>query len=39
MTREDAIKQARLVRILHHSDWDEKGETVRLWKPSDTNNT
>ena len=26
MTREDAIKQARLVRILHHSDWDEKKE-------------
>ena len=39
MTREDAIKQARLVRILHHSDWDEKKETVRLWQPSDTKNT
>ena len=38
-TRDDAIRQARLVRILRHCDWDQKGETVRLWNPSDTKNT
>ena len=39
-TRDDAIRQARLVRILRHCDWDQKkGETVRLWNPSDTKST
>lgn len=34
MTREDAIQQARLARILHWSDWDaDKGEVI-LWEPT-----
>ena len=33
MTREDAITQARLARILRWEDWDEKKETVKLWTP------
>jgi len=38
-TRDDAIKQARLVRILRREDWDaKKGEPI-LWKPSDTKRT
>ena len=33
-TREDAIQQARLARILRWSDWDEdKGEVI-LWTPN-----
>lgn len=30
-TEDDAIRQARLARILQHSDWD--GRTPRLWLP------
>ena len=40
-TKDDALRQARLVRILRWTDWDsEKGE-VRLWTPntSHTKNT
>ena len=33
MTRDDAIQQARLARILRWDDWDEKKETVKLWTP------
>ena len=33
MTREDAITQARLARILRWEDWDEEKETVKLWTP------
>ena len=33
LTRDDAIQQARLARILHWSDWDEKKETVIPWTP------
>jgi DNA polymerase-1 len=32
-TRDDALLQARMARILHHSDWDAKNQTVRLWTP------
>lgn len=32
-TREDAIQQARLARILRWSDWDEKKGEVVLWTP------
>lgn len=34
LTREDAIHQARLVRILRWSDWDEKKEKPILWTPN-----
>ena len=33
LTREDAIQQARLVRILRWSDWHEEIQEVRLWTP------
>ena len=32
-TREDALRQARLVRILRWSDWDEKKGEPILWTP------
>lgn len=34
MTRDDAIQQARLARILHWSDWNQDEETVILWEPT-----
>lgn len=34
LTREDAIQQARLARILRWSDWDEEKGEVKLWTPS-----
>ena len=33
MTRNDAIQQARLARILRWSDWHEEIEEIRLWLP------
>ena len=33
-SRDDAIQQARLVRILRWTDWDADKETVKLWKPN-----
>jgi DNA polymerase-1 len=33
MTRDDAIQQARLARILRWSDWHEEIEEIRLWTP------
>jgi len=33
MTRDDAIRQARLVRILRWSEWHPEIESVRLWTP------
>ena len=33
LTRDDAITQARLARILRWSDWDEKKETLIPWTP------
>ena len=33
MTRDDAIQQARLARILHWDDWDEEKGEVILWEP------
>ena len=33
LTRDDAIQQARLARILRWSDWDDKKETVIPWTP------
>ena len=33
MTRDDAIQQARLVRILRWEDWLDKKQEVRLWLP------
>ena len=33
MTRDDAIQQARLARILRWSDWHEEIEEIRLWLP------
>jgi len=33
LTRDDAIQQARLVRILRWSDWHEEIQEVRLWTP------
>lgn len=34
LTKDDAIQQARLVRILRWSDWDEKKEKPILWTPT-----
>jgi len=34
MTKEDALTQARLARILRWSDWDEEKGEVRLWTPN-----
>jgi len=34
MTRDDAIRQARLARILRWDDWDEIKKEVRLWEPT-----
>ena len=33
MTKDDAIHQARLARILRWSDWDADKEAVKLWTP------
>lgn len=33
MTKDDAIQQARLARILRWSDWDEQKGEVKLWTP------
>tara|TARA_B100001057_G_scaffold35947_1_gene32532 strand:+ start:12566 stop:13312 length:747 start_codon:yes stop_codon:yes gene_type:complete len=33
MTRDDAIQQARLARILRFSEWDEVKGEVKLWHP------
>jgi len=33
MTKDDAIQQARLARILRFSDWDEEKGEVKLWHP------
>lgn len=33
MSRDDAIRQARLARILRWSDWHEEIEEIRLWTP------
>lgn len=33
LTEEDAIKQARLARILRWSDWDESNQQPILWSP------
>jgi DNA polymerase-1 len=30
---EDALLQARLARILRHTDWDVRQQQVRLWEP------
>mgnify|MGYP001181132187 FL=1 len=34
LTREDAITQARLARILRFKDWDGENESIKLWSPS-----
>lgn len=34
MTRDDAIQQARLARILRWSDWHEEIQEIRLWTPT-----
>lgn len=34
MTRDDAIQQARLARILRWSDWHDEIQEIRLWTPS-----
>ena len=33
LTKDDAIQQARLARILRYSDWDEEKGQVKLWLP------
>lgn len=33
MTRDDAIRQARLARILRWSEWNEQEGRVKLWQP------
>jgi len=32
-TRDDAIKQARLARILRHTEWDNEKSIIKLWEP------
>ena len=34
MSRDDAIQQARLARILRWSDWNDKTGEVKLWQPN-----
>jgi DNA polymerase-1 len=34
LSRETAIEQARMARILRFDDWDAAGEKVKLWSPS-----
>ena len=34
LTRDDAIQQARLVRILRWSEWDDKKKEIKLWQPN-----
>ena len=34
MTRDDAITQAQLARILRWTDWDEEGDKIKLWQPN-----
>lgn len=34
LTRDDALTQARLARILRHDDWDVEKQEVRLWEAS-----
>ena len=34
LTRDDAITQARMARILRVDDWDAANEKVKLWSPS-----
>lgn len=34
LTDDDAVLQARLARILHHSDWDGEAKQPRLWSPN-----
>ena len=36
MTRDDAIQQARLARILRWEDWHDEIKEIRLWLPSTT---
>lgn len=33
LTRDDAITQARLARILRWSDWDDDKQEIKLWQP------
>lgn len=33
LTRDDALTQARIARILRDKDWDAKNKKVRLWNP------
>lgn len=33
LTREDALMQARMARILRWTDWDAKNQKVKLWTP------
>lgn len=33
LTEEDALVQARVARILRHTDYDFKNKTVKLWEP------
>lgn len=34
LTEADALVQARCARILRNTDWDEKKQKVKLWKPN-----
>lgn len=36
LTAEDALRNARLARILRYEDWDAATQTVRLWTPGHT---
>jgi DNA polymerase-1 len=33
LSRDEAITQARLARILRYDDWDAENETIKLWSP------
>ena len=34
LSRDDAITQARLARILRYEDWDATNEAIKLWSPA-----
>ena len=34
LTAEHALTQARLARILRHTDWDDEARAVKLWEPT-----
>lgn len=36
LDEEEALLQARLARILHYDDWDDKKKEIKLWTPAES---